>query len=723
MVGDTNFLPITHTGSANIATTSGNLPPKDVLVCPNIAKSLLSVSKVTKDYPCTFEFDCDAVRVRDKETKQILLLGRNGSEGLYMLNDQQARVFYSSRQTIASDEVWHRRLGHPNPHILQQLSANKAIVITKISKSVCEACQLGKSSRLPFSASSFVSTKPLERIHCDLWGPAPTVSFQGFRYYVILIDNYSRFCWFYPLRMKSDFFSIFVKFQSLVENQFQSKIGIFQCDGGEEFTSKEFVNHLQKHGIQQYISCPYTPQQNGLAERKHRHITELGMSMLFQCKVPSKYWVEAFFTANFLINLLPHTSLNSSQSPYELFHGQSPEYQALRVFGCSCFPTLWDYAHNKFDPKSLKCVFLGYNDKYKGYKCLLPTTRRVFISRHVIFDEQSFPFSDIYQSLHAHGSTPLLAAWQQSFLKRNLSPFAVSEEPVAEGSSGSVCIADPTPPACSHVPLQMVRPENFISAHQQQMVALSPADNETQNIASPSVSTETPTSQVLKSIAQSENSPSPVQTARKDVQYASSPSLIQTVSKDVSSSQQQKNITPSTGVSTSISVNGSQDSDESTSVFKSSDFPPLPSARRQLRYSPALSTVASEGSSECTAGLDPVPIGNSSPSLVHRTDTAAPSQPAKKIATPNQPKHSMVTRSKAGITKPNPKYGLLTHKVKHNELITVTEALKHPGWNNAMHEEINNCSEAHTWSLVPYTSDMHVLVNGFSEPNFMHMEL
>src|SRR5690606_6758572 len=133
-----------------------------------------------------------------------------------------------------------------------------------------------------------------ERVHCDLWGPSPVISNQGFRFYAIFIDNYSRYSWFFPLKAKSDFFSVFVMFQRLVENQFSAKIGVFQCDGGGEFTNTRLISHLKDSGIQQYISCPYTLQQNGLAERKHRHVTELGLSMLFQAKLPQKYWVEAF---------------------------------------------------------------------------------------------------------------------------------------------------------------------------------------------------------------------------------------------------------------------------------------------------------------------------------------------------------------------------------------------------------------------------------------------
>lgn len=115
--------------------------------------------------------------------------------------------------------------------------------------------------------------------------------------------------------------------------------------------------------------------------------------MMFQSGVPQKYWVEAFVTANFLINLLPSSSLAENHSPYEALTGSPPDYSALSVFGCACFPTLRDYAKNRFDPRSLQCILLGYNEKYKGYRCLHSATGRVYISRHVLFDESVFPFT------------------------------------------------------------------------------------------------------------------------------------------------------------------------------------------------------------------------------------------------------------------------------------------------------------------------------------------
>lgn len=276
-----------------------------------------------------------------------------------------------------------------------------------------------------------MSTRPLERIHCDLWGPSPVLSSQGFRYYVIFVDNFSRFTWFYPLKLKSDFVSVFQSFQKLVENQFKKKITQFQCDGGGEFVSTRFLTHLADCGIKQLLSCPHTPQQNGLSERKHRHITELGLTMMFNGKVPQQLWVEAFFTANFLGNLLPSSVLPDDKSPFEVLYNKAPVYTSLRVFGCKCFPYLRPYMINKMDPKSLACVFLGYNEKYKGYRCYFPPTGRVYISRHVIFDEEHFPYADLYSNFHSPTESSLLQSWRHLNLaaqRSDESPVEVNED-------------------------------------------------------------------------------------------------------------------------------------------------------------------------------------------------------------------------------------------------------------------------------------------------------
>lgn len=188
---------------------------------------------------------------------------------------------------------------------------------------------------------------------------------------------------------------------------------------GEKFVNRQFMQHLQSRGIKKLISCPHTPQQNGLADRKHRHITELGITMMYDSKVPQQLWVEAFFTATFIANLLPSSVLTEKQSPYEVLNGHAPVYTSLRVFGCKCYTCLRPYMKNKLDPKSLVCVFLGYNKKYKGYRSFYPPTGKVFISRHVLFDENHFPFGDIYSQFHKTTDSSVLNSWRSVNLQQS----------------------------------------------------------------------------------------------------------------------------------------------------------------------------------------------------------------------------------------------------------------------------------------------------------------
>ncbi|WVZ58080.1 LOW QUALITY PROTEIN: hypothetical protein U9M48_008389 [Paspalum notatum var. saurae] len=141
------------------------------------------------------------------------------------------------------------------------------------------------------------------------------------------------------------------------------------------------------------MSCPYTSQQNGKAERVLRTVNNIIRSLLFQSHLPPPYWVEALNTATHLFNRHPTKTLQFS-TPHHALYGQPPSYSHLRVFGCKCYPNTSATAIHKLAPRSVMCVFLGYSPDHKGYRCLDPSTNRVIISRHVIFDESSFPFAD-----------------------------------------------------------------------------------------------------------------------------------------------------------------------------------------------------------------------------------------------------------------------------------------------------------------------------------------
>lgn len=260
--------------------------------------------------------------------------------------------------------------------------------LTKMNKDiVCSSCQLGKSKRQSFSSSTRISTHPLQLIHTDVWtSPVPSVS--GYKYYVIFIDDFSRFSWIYPLYAKSEVFDQFVKFKLMVENQFSTTIKQLQSDGGGEYNSLQFQSFLTKSGIIHRKSCPHTSQQNGLAERKLRHILETGLTLLAHAHLSNKYWVDAFFTAIYIINRLPTPTLEF-KSPFSKLYDKEPDYQVLRVFGCKCYPLLRPYGLHKLEYRSKPCLFLGYH--HAGYKCLDPITNKVYLSRHVVFDESTFP--------------------------------------------------------------------------------------------------------------------------------------------------------------------------------------------------------------------------------------------------------------------------------------------------------------------------------------------
>ena len=193
---------------------------------------------------------------------------------------------------------------------------------------------------MSFNSSTFVAFWPLELQFLDVWGPSPTVSFSGNKYYVSFVDAYSRFTWLYPIQEKYDVFHVFKQFQSQVECRFNAKILNVQTDWAGEFRS---LNTLFKQiGITHHVWCPHTHQQNGCGERKHRHIIETALALLAQSSLPTSFWDDACLTACYLINHMPTPNLGHQSLFHKLFH-QEPNYKFLKVFGCVSYPHLHSY--------------------------------------------------------------------------------------------------------------------------------------------------------------------------------------------------------------------------------------------------------------------------------------------------------------------------------------------------------------------------------------------
>jgi histone deacetylase 1/2 len=365
---------IDHIGRAIVRTPNCNLKLNNVLHVPSAKKNLVSVHRLATDNRAFLEFHPNFFLIKDQATKKTLLEGKCRG-GLYPLPESRREAHSAIKPSTAR---WHSRLGHPAFSIVNRVISENNLPCAREYRHdmVCDACQQAKSHQLPYPKSSSVSQFPFDLVFSDVGGPALD-SVGRNKYYVSFIDDHNKFVWIYLLRYKSQVFEKFNEFQQLVERRFNRKIVAIQTDWGGEYEKLNYF--FRKVGISHLVSCPHAHQQNGAAEHKHRHIVEVGLSLLAHSSIPLKYWDEAFLAATYLINHTPAKSLQFS-SPHEVLFQEKPEYSMLRVFGCACWPNLRPYNTHKLAFRSKRCVFLGYNNMHKGFKCLDISTSRIYIS-------------------------------------------------------------------------------------------------------------------------------------------------------------------------------------------------------------------------------------------------------------------------------------------------------------------------------------------------------
>jgi transposase InsO family protein len=217
-------------------------------------------------------------------------------------------------------------------------------------------------------------------------GPINPKSNGGNRYFITFTDDYSRKTWVYFLQEKSCVFEIFKKFKSLVENESGCLIQCLRTDRGGEFTSTAFNEFCSEHGVKRQLTAAYTPQQNGVSERKNRTLLNMVRSMIVARGVPKTFWPEAVKWAAYVMNRCP-TFAVKDMTPEEAWSGSKPSVHHFRVFGCLAHVHVPDVHRKKLDGKSIKCVLLGVSEESKAYKLFEPVEKRIIVSRDVIFEE------------------------------------------------------------------------------------------------------------------------------------------------------------------------------------------------------------------------------------------------------------------------------------------------------------------------------------------------
>ncbi|XP_019260809.1 PREDICTED: uncharacterized protein LOC109238785 [Nicotiana attenuata] len=364
---------ISHIGYAYILK---DLIVSNVMHITDFKYNLLSVSKLTKEmrwfvmfFPNFFIFQeliSGQVRGIGRE-KDVLYVFNSTSKKSVALQDQSpiAEILNIPRpiltvniikvhNKVVNVALWHTMLGHAPLDTLKKLN--------DFHDFQAAAC----SSKDKFTI------------------------YDGKRYFLTLVDDYSRYTWLFLLPTKAEVIVALRSFFTMIKNVYLAPVNFFRSDNGCEFFNSHVTELLQSLGIIHQSSCIYTPQQNGVAKRRHKYILEMVRALRFQASVPLRFWGECINTAVYIINRLPSTVLHK-RSPFEIKFGHSPSLHHMRVFGCLGYVTTVRRP-DKFASRTYPAVFLGYSAIHKGYRMFRLHTKEFHISGDVVFKEDVFPF-------------------------------------------------------------------------------------------------------------------------------------------------------------------------------------------------------------------------------------------------------------------------------------------------------------------------------------------
>jgi transposase InsO family protein len=379
-------------GTVQLKTKDG--PPitlSNVLCVPGATVNLFSVEQATC-IGAVIKFKNGRCKVTKNDK---LALNVECCGGVYKFKTSYPSVNLHAliAKTKETPELWHRRFGHLGYNNLAKLV--KADMVTGITvtapefqtaldSKVCEPCILAKHHKLPFPTSTSATTCPLERVHMDVCGPMPTPSLGGNLYVATFLDDFTGYSEVAILASKADVGYAVKATLTTWETQCNAKVKIVRSDSGTEYVNKALTTYFTSKGIIHETSAPYTPEQNGAAERLNRTLIERVRAMLQDAGLTKQLWAEAIKCANFIRNRSPVTG--NDKTPLELFTGVKPDVSLMRTFGAKAYVYVPKQLRRKLDPTGERGVMIGYQPGSKAYRILLPSGK-VLISRHVVFDE------------------------------------------------------------------------------------------------------------------------------------------------------------------------------------------------------------------------------------------------------------------------------------------------------------------------------------------------
>ena len=336
-----------------------NLLIHDVLYVEGLKHSLVSISQLCdKGYYVIFK--PNSCEIYLPNSKEVMLIGKR-INNVYLLDISSPCSIGCLISKHDESWLWHRRIAHIHMnHLNKLISKNFVIGLPKLKfekDHISEACQKGKQIKNSFKPKNVVSSsKPLELLHMDLFGPSKTMSLGGNYYALVIVDDFSRYTWTLFLESKSEAFSAFKKLARRLKNTKSSSIGFIRSDHGGEFQNEKFSNFCEKMGILHNFSTPRTPQQNDVVERKNRSLEELARIMLSESSLPKYFWVDDVSISCYVMNRVLIRPI-LKKTPYELFNGRKPNIGHLKVFGCRIMAKkIWESLMKKLTMASLLAI-------------------------------------------------------------------------------------------------------------------------------------------------------------------------------------------------------------------------------------------------------------------------------------------------------------------------------------------------------------------------------
>ncbi|KAJ9557122.1 hypothetical protein OSB04_011736 [Centaurea solstitialis] len=388
-VGEGTPLIAEAVGSYSLSLPSGLVLELDnCYYIPNMIKNVLSFDLLV-DQGFYYKYSYKMISVFKDS---IFYFKATPVDGLYTVNlkDNNSEIYHISKRSKDIEDqtyLWHCRLGHINKKRVELLLKGGFLGNFDFKPfDNCESCLSGKMTKQPFNSENERATDLLEIIHTDVCGPFSHVARGGYRYFITFTDDFSRYGYVYLMRHKSETFEKFKEYQNEVQNLLDKRIKFLRSDRGGEYLSDEFDNHLMECGIVSQLTPPYTPQMNGVSERRNRTLLDMVRTMMCHSSLPVSFWGHALETAAHILNRAPTKSVE--KTPYELWKGKKPNISFLKIWGCEVYvkrPT-----SEKLKPKSDKCFFVGYPKTTVGYYFYNPEENKVFVARNGKFLEEKF---------------------------------------------------------------------------------------------------------------------------------------------------------------------------------------------------------------------------------------------------------------------------------------------------------------------------------------------